>query len=219
MSKGKGNELKHQVLAELEFDPEVDASKIGVTAEDGVITLTGHVPSYAEKWNAEKIAKRILGVKAVANEIEVALNIDDKRDDTDVAISAVNALSWNASVPNGRVRPIVANGWITLEGQVEWNYQKRAAEDAVRSLRGIRGVTNKIEVTPHVHAGDVKQKIEAALKRSAEVDSKNIIVETTESSVTLRGNVRSWAEHEDAVNAAWAAPGVTKVFDHISIRA
>ena len=219
MSKGKGNELKHKVLAELEFDPEVDAAKIGVTAEDGVVTLTGHVPSYAEKWAAEKIAKRVLGVKAVANEIEVAINLDNHRDDTEIAISAVNALSWNASVPNGHVKPLVSGGWITLEGNVEWNYQKRAAEDTVRLLRGIRGVTNKIEVTPHVHAGDVKQKIEAALKRSAEVDSKNIVVETTDGSVTLRGNVRSWAEHEDAVNAAWAAPGVTTVFDHISIRA
>jgi len=212
------DELKHLVLAELEFDPEVDASMIGVTAVDGVVTLTGHVANYAEKWTAEKIAKRVLGVKAVANEIEVALDLDDTRDDTDIVRSAVNALTWNASVPNGHVKPVVTHGWIALEGQVEWNFQKRAAEDAVKNLRGIRGVTNEIVVTPHAHAGDVKQKIEAAFRRSAEIDSHNIVVETTDSSVTLRGVVRSWAEHEDALNAAWAAPGVTRVLDRISIR-
>ncbi len=217
MSKGKGNDLKHEVLAELEWDPQIDASKIGVTAEDGVITLTGHVGSYAEKWGAEKIAKRVRGVKAVANETEVALNVGDRRDDTDIAHSAIDALDWNFSVPKDRIKPVVSKGWITLEGEVEWNYQKRASEEALHFLRGVRGINNRITVKPHARVVDVKNKIEAALRRNAELDAKNIVVETSDGSVTLRGNVRSWIEREDAINAAWAAPGVTTVVDRISV--
>jgi osmotically-inducible protein OsmY len=213
----KDLKLKHDVEAELEWEPEVDAGKIGVAATGGVVTLTGHVRSYPEKWSAEKIAKRIHGVQGVANDIEVRLTSDDHIDDEDIVQSALTGLRWNFTVPKDRIRVIVSKGFLTLEGDVDWQYQKRAAEDAIRHLRGVRGISNQIVVKPHVYSGDVKEKIEAALKRSAEVDSKRVVVETSDGSVTLRGLVRSWAEHDDALIAAWAAPGVTKVVDRLSI--
>jgi osmotically-inducible protein OsmY len=217
MSKPKDLKLKHDVEDELEWDPEVDAGKIGVAAEGGVVTLTGHVRSYPEKWSAERITKRVHGVQGLANEIEVQLVDGDQLDDGDIAKSALSALSWNFTVPKERIRVLVTKGFLTLEGEVEWQFQKRAAEDAVRFLRGVRSVSNQIVLKPHVRAGDVKSKIEAALKRSAEVDSKRVIIEMSDGSVTLRGQVRSWAEHDDALGAAWAAPGVIKVVDHLSI--
>ncbi len=217
MTKGKGFDLKQDVLDELEWDPEVDASRIGVSVEGDVVTLTGHARSYAEKWNAEKIAKHVHGVKALANDIEVGLAVGDQRDDTEIAQSVLNAFNWHASIPKDRITVTVAKGFVTLEGQLEWNYQKRAAEDSVRNLRGIRGVSNQITLKPRVQAADVKNKIEAALRRNAEFDAKKIVVETSDGSVTLRGNVRSWVERQDALNAAWAAPGVTKVVDRIAI--
>jgi osmotically-inducible protein OsmY len=219
MSTQKDLKLKHDVEAELEWDPEVDARKIGVAATGGVVTLTGHVSSYAERWSAEKIAKRIHGVQGVANDIEVRLASDDHVDDDDIVQSALTALRWNFTVPKDRIRVMVTKGFLTLEGNVDWQYQKRAAEDAIRYQRGVRGISNQVVVKPHVYSGDVKAKIEAALKRSAEVDSKQVIVETSDGSVTLRGKVRSWAEHDDALIAAWAAPGVMKVVDHLSISA
>jgi osmotically-inducible protein OsmY len=219
MSKPKDINLKHNVEAELEWDPEIDARKIGVGAESGVVTLTGHVHSYQEKWSAEKVAKRVQGVQGVANEIEVQLVACDHLDDGDIVQSALSALSWNFSIPKDRVRVVVSKGFLSLEGEVEWQFQKRAAEDAVRYLRGVRGVSNQIVVKPQVRPGDVKSKIEAALKRSAEVDAKHVIIETSDGNVTLRGEVRSWAEHDDALGAAWAAPGVMKVIDHLSISA
>lgn len=219
MSKPKDINLKHNVESELEWDPEVDARKIGVAAESGVVTLTGHVPSYPAKWSAERIAKRVRGVQGLANEIEVDLATGDRLDDAAIVQSALSALNWNFTVPKDSIRVVTTKGFLTLEGDVKWQFQKRAAEDAVRHLRGVRGVSNQVEVKAHVYAGDVKAKIEAALKRSAEVDGKHVVVETSGGSVTLRGEVRSWAEHDDAVSAAWAAPGVTKVVDHMSIAA
>ncbi|HUJ16089.1 MAG TPA: BON domain-containing protein [Thermoanaerobaculia bacterium] len=219
MSKVTDTSLRHDVEKELEWDPAIDATKIGVAATDGVITLTGNVRSYSEKWNAEKIAKRVLGVQGVANDVEVVIEETEHRDDGDIARSAVNALNWNFAIPKDKIKVIVTKGWLTLEGEVEWHYQKRAASDAVRNLRGVRGVTNDIAVRPKLQAGDVSDKIQAALKRSAEVDSKKIAVQTTDGTVTLTGTVRSWIEREDAVNAAWSAPGVTKVVDRIAIEA
>jgi osmotically-inducible protein OsmY len=219
MSRAASIDLRRDILDELEFDPQIDASKIGVAAEDGVVTLTGHARSYTEKWLAEDIAKRVQGLKAVANDIEVILPSSDLRDDTDIAHSALNALVWNARVPEDRVKVTVADGWITLQGDVEWQFQKTAAEDAVRYLRGVRGISNQIVVEPHVYAADVKEKIESALRRKAEIDAEKIAVDTSDGTVTLSGAVRSWSEHEDAIDAAWAAPGVKKVVDHISIRA
>lgn len=219
MSKSANSQLQHEVLAELEFDPSVDATKLGVMAEDGVITLTGHVPTFSDKWNAERIIKRVHGVRAVANEIDVRLPATAAVDDESIARSAANALNWNATVPRDKVTVSVTNAWITLEGTLEWQFQKRAAEDAVRVLAGVRGVSNNIAVIPKALASDVKTKIEAALKRNAELDARKIQVNAAGGTITLSGEVRTWIEREDAVNAAWSAPGVKNVLDEIRIRA
>jgi len=219
MSNHQDRDLRRDVLDELDWDPEVDATKIGVTAADGVVTLTGIVRSFTDRWMAEKLAKRVAGVQGVANELHVALVDEDRRDDTDIAVSAINALEWNSRVPKDHVQIAVREGWLQLEGEVEWEFQRRAAEDAVRWLRGVRGVTNAIVVNPHVSADDVKQKIETAIRRKAEIDANAIHVETADTTVTLTGKVRSFAEREDAVHAAWSAPGVTRVIDHIAIAA
>lgn len=212
-------ELRKDVLEELEWDPSIDARTIGVAIEDGIIALTGHVGTYAAKANAEKIVKRVHGVQGVANDIEVKLPTSFERDDVDIARSAVNALEWNVSVPKDRIKVTVAKGWVTLDGSVDWYYQKRAAEDAVFLFAGVRGVANNINVTTKpVHVQDVKGKIEAALKRNAEIDSKKIVVQTSDGKVTLSGSVRSWVERQDAVNAAWSAPGVRNVVDQIRIQ-
>lgn len=211
-------ELQHDVLAELEWEPSLDASKIGVAADHGVITLNGSVRTYSERWRAETVSKRVFGVEAVANEIEVKLPDRIVPDDSNIAQRALSALDWNVAVPKGRVKVTVAQGWITLEGEVEWYYQKSAAEDAVRNLMGVRGITNVLVLRPRLHAGEVKDKIEAALRRNAEIDAKHISVEAREGTIVLRGDVRSWAEHEDAIHAAWSAPGVINVEDHIAIR-
>lgn len=219
MSKAANTELQHDVLAELEFDPTVDATKLGVMAEDGVVILIGHVPSFSDKWNAERIAKRVHGVRAVANEIDVRLPATQTLDDEAIARSAANALNWNSVVPREKVTASVTNGWITLDGTVEWQFQKKAADDAVRVLAGVRGVSNNVAVVPKALASDVKTKIEAALKRNAELDARRIAVNATGATVTLTGEVRSWIEREDAVNAAWSAAGVKNVLDEIRIRA
>ena len=219
-TKTQDIELRKDVVDELEWDPSIDARTIGVAIEDGIIALTGHVGTYAAKTNAEKIVKRVHGVQGVANDIEVKLSTSFERDDVDIARSAVNALEWNVSVPKDRVKVTVANGWVTLDGSVDWYYQKRAAEDAVFLLAGVRGVANNINVaTKHVQVQDVKGKIEAALKRNAEIDSKKIVVLASDGKVTLSGSVRSWVERQDAVNAAWSAPGVKNVVDQIRIHA
>jgi osmotically-inducible protein OsmY len=220
MTKARDIDMRRDVMAELEFDPSIDARTIGVAIEDGIVALTGHVATYTEKTNAEKIARRVHGVGGVANDIEVKLPISAERDDVDVARTAVNALEWNTTVPRNTVTVSVSHGWVTLGGTVEWYFQKKAAEEAVRVLLGVRGVTNTINVvmrSPRV--ADVKEKIEAALRRNAEVDAKKIAVNATDGKVTLTGTVRSWAEREDAVNAAWSAPGVMNVVDHIRIGA
>ena len=220
MTKATDIELRKDVLDELEWDPSIDARTIGVAVEDGIIALTGHVPTYADKTTAERIVKRVHGVIGVANDVDVKLPIAAERDDIDITRSAVNALEWNVSVPEDTVQVTVSHGWVTLDGKVEWYYQKRAAEDAVRVLAGVRGVSNNIAVatkTPKVE--DVKGKIEAALKRNAELDAKKIVVQASDGKVTLTGTVRSWVEREDAVSAAWSAPGVTNVVDQIRIAA
>ncbi len=217
MTKLTSSKLQHEVLDELEWDPSVDSTKIGVTVENGVVTLTGHVRSYSEKLAADRIAKRVKDVDAVANEIEVKL--DGERDDSDIAAAALDALRWNVTLPKDKVKVTVAKGWLTLQGDLEWDFQRRAAFDAVRNLRGVRGVTDNIAIIPKLKAGDVKEKIEAALRRKAELDAKKISVETSNGRVTLRGDVRSWVEREDAVEAAWAAPGVHNVVDELRVRA
>jgi len=209
-------ELKSDVEAELRWDPSVRAEQIGVSARSGVVELDGHVASYFEKWAAERAALRVSNVKAVASEIKVELPSSATRTDEDIARIAKNHLDWDYSVPE-TVKVKVTDGVVTLEGTAEWQYQREEAERVVRPLVGVKGVFNAIAVTPRASATDVKIKIEDALKRSAETDAKHIKVETSDGNVTLRGTVSSWAEREAAEHAAWAAPGVTRVEDLITV--
>jgi osmotically-inducible protein OsmY len=209
--------LKDDVELELEWEPSVNAAHIGVAVKDGVVTLSGYVPSFAEKYAAEKAAKRVYGVKAVAEELEVKLPGSAVRSDEDVAVACLQALKNNYSVPDDKVKVVITDGWVTLEGELDWQYQKDAAATAVRYLTGVRGVSNKINVKPRVSAADVKAKIEAALKRNAEVDARRISVLTEAGKVTLRGCVRSWMEKDEAAQAAWSAPGVYNVDNLIAV--
>jgi osmotically-inducible protein OsmY len=208
-------ELRHDVERELEFDPSVDARNIGVMVKNGVVTLTGYVSNYGEKWRAERIAKRVAGVSALANDIEVRLS--KERTDADIAESARAALKLDNRIPADRVKVIVDHAWITLEGTVDYYYQKSAAESDVRYLDGVKGVTNALAVTPKVSPTEIRAKIEEALKRSAQLDASRITVETEGSKVILSGNVRSWTEREEAELAVWAAPGVTQVENRIKV--
>jgi len=213
----KDSELQHDVLAELEWEPMVPAAKIGVSVQNGTVTLNGTVKLFPEKWAAEQAALRIDGVKAVVNEIEVRLLPGGERNDPDIARSAVNALAWNTSVPQDRIKVEVEKGWVTLKGTVEWRYQKDAAENVVRHLAGVRGVNNVIVVKSLKTSTEVKEQIENALKRRAEVDAQRITVETIGDNVILRGSVRSFAERREVERAVWSAPGVSLVENHITI--
>jgi len=203
--------LQENVAAELAFDPSIDASKIGVAAKDGVITLSGAVASYAQKVAAEKDAKRVVGVRGLASEITVELPSVHQRSDTDIAGSAVNVLAWNVSVPTNAVTVTVDRGWVTLEGRVEWQYQKESAESAVRNLLGVRGLTNHVAVAPTVRVAEVQKELQKAFERHADIDVQRLSIEARNGTVTIRGKVNSLAEHGDVSYAAYSVPGVVKV--------
>ncbi len=210
-------EIQRAVLEELKWEPRVNPSEIGVAVKDGIVTLTGWVDSYTRRWAAEEAAHRVRGVKAVANEIEVRLPTSSERTDLDIAAAAVRALEWDALIPVDKIDVTVSKGWVTLRGDVEWQFQKEDAERVVRRLAGVRGVTNLVVVKPRVTPTQLKEKIEQALLRSAEIDAQRIEVEVQGSKVILKGTVRSWAEREAAERAAWAAPGVTAVENRITV--
>jgi osmotically-inducible protein OsmY len=210
-------ELKRHVEDALIWEPSFDAADIGVTIDNGVVTLRGDIGSYATKSAAERVTLGVYGVKAVANDLNVRLIGEYQRTDSDIAQAAVNALQWNTLVPASRVSVTVSNGRITLKGNLDWQYQKDAAARAVRDLTGVLGVNNNIVVQPRVKSVDVRDKIEAAFKRSAEIDARRISVTAQDGKVILTGFVRSWAERREAERAAWAAPGVTQVDDLLSI--
>jgi osmotically-inducible protein OsmY len=211
------SELKRDVENELRWERSVDEAHIGVTARDGVVTLTGNVPSYAEKAAAERAAKRVYGVKGVADELEVKLPSRAKRTDEDIATACVDALAANYSVPDSRIKTLVRDGWVTLEGEVDWQYQRQSAFNSVRQLTGVRGVTNDITIKVRVSPRNVREQIEAAFKRNAEIDARRVSVEARDGKVILSGAVRSWTERDQAQRAAWGAPGVADVENRILV--
>jgi osmotically-inducible protein OsmY len=210
-------QLQSSVLAELKWRPSVDSAHIGVTADDGIVTLTGQVQHYTEKLAAENAAKDVLGVKGIANDIKVEPEGSLKQSDKDIATAAIAALKWDYEVPDGKVKVVVNDGWITLDGTVDWQFQKDAAYRCVRYLLGVVGVTNSISIKPSAKWIDVKTKIEEAFRRNADLDARRISVVTSDGRVTLTGTVRNWSERNAAVSSSWAAPGVTWVEDDLVI--
>lgn len=208
-------EIQKDVFEELRWDAQIQPNEIGVAVKDGVVTLTGWVDSYLKKWSAEDAAHKVSGVKAVANDIEVKLATE--RTDPDIAAAAIHALEWDAFVPAGKVQVTVSKGWVTLKGEVEWQFQKQDAEKVVRRLTGVKGVTNLISVKPRTTPLELKRKIENALVRNAELDANRITVEVQGSTAILRGTVRAWAEKQEAERVAWSAPGIVSVENLITV--
>ena len=211
----KDEQIQQDVLAELKWDARVQPNEIGVSVKDGIVTLTGWVDSFLKKWSAEEAALRVRGVKAVANDIEVRLAT--QQTDPDIANAVLHALEWDAGVLLDKIQVAVSKGWVTLKGEVEWQYQREDAERVVRRISGVKGVSNLIVVNPRVSPTELKKKIEEALVRSAQLDAAKITVEIQGSKAILKGSVRSWAEKQEAERAAWSAPGITAVENRIML--
>jgi osmotically-inducible protein OsmY len=209
--------IRQNVIDELDFDPSVDAAGIGVAVKDGIVTLSGHVPSFMHKHNAQNAAQRVRGVRAVAVELAVRLTDNSKKSDDEIAERALRIIAWMANAGDA-IKVVVDGGWVTLSGTVEWNYQKQEAERAVRRLAGVLGVENTIAVRPRVTTEDIKDRIAKALARSAEFESAGISVEVKDTTVTLKGAVRGWRDRRVAEEAAWATPGVTQVRDELMLQ-
>jgi len=210
-------QIQDDILEELKWDTRVRPNEIGVAVKDGIVTLTGWVDSYLKKMAAESAAHRVQGVKAVANDIEVRLPSSSERTDADLAAAVVNALKWDAFIPADKIDVTVSKGWVTLKGEVEFGFQRRAAERAIQRLSGVKGVSNLITIKPLLSPTDLKQKIEKALVRNAETDARHITVEVQGSKVILYGTVRSYAEKQEAEDTVWSAPGVSEVDNRIVV--
>lgn len=210
-------QLQQDVLAELKWQPSVHAAGIGVEVKDGVVTLAGEVSSFVEKWDAERAAQRVAGVTALAIDLNVKLSAFGKRTDADIARSAQTALNWSTTFTHDSVQVMVEAGWITLSGEADWQYQKRAATDCVRHLSGVMGVSNQMAINPKLPMGSVKADIEAALKRVSQADARQISVSVTGDNVTLTGTVANWSERDLATTTAWATPGVRTVVDNTTL--
>jgi osmotically-inducible protein OsmY len=209
-------QIQNDVMFELKWDPRIHPNEVGVAVKGGMVTLLGTVDSYTKHWAAEEAARRVRSVKAVVNEIEVKLPVAEERSDEDIAAAAIQALEWDAAVPSDRIRVTVAKGWVTLEGEVEWQFQKEDAEKIVRRLIGVRGLINSINIKARVAPAEIQKRIEQAFRRAAS-DIKRISVEVEGSKVILKGTVHSWAEAAEAERAAWSARGITAVDNQISV--
>lgn len=209
--------LRQDIMDELEWDPSIDAAHIGVAVDDGVVTLSGHVSDYAQKAAVEKAVKRVRGVRGIAEELTVELDPSNPYADDDIAHRALTVLDLNVLVPMGAIKVQVQQGWITLSGEVDWDYQRTAATDDLRNLRGVAGMTNLVTLKSRVDIADVRRRIERALKRHAEIEAEDIHVAVHDGKVTLDGKVDTWAERQAVENAVWAAPGIRSIVDHMRI--
>jgi osmotically-inducible protein OsmY len=210
-------DIKRDIEDELRWDPSLDNDDIAVTVRDGVATLVGYVKSYLDKWHAERVASRVKGVKAIANDLSVKLPSSSERPDPDIARAAIDALKWNIAVPADRIQIKVDKGWVTLEGDVDWHFQREAADRTVRSLTGVKGITNLITVRARPTPADIKQKINEALERGAQFDADRITVDVDGNRAILKGTVRSYAEKRDAERAARNASGITDVENRLTV--
>lgn len=211
------SEIKKDVLAELEWDPEINAANVGVAVKDGVITVSGHLDTYSEKFSIERALRRVDGVRAIAMEVDVVLSPEHRRSDSEIATAAAQALKWQARLPDGRLRVSVEHGWVHLSGEVDWEFQRRAAEKAVRPLTGVVGVSNEVTLASKAMPADLSQRISQALQRQALREAKRVEVAVDGTKVTLRGQVHSWQERDAVQGAVWAAPGVRTVVNELHV--